>query len=252
MTVAQLIGVARRLNPFDDSLFRGGPAWARSDRYTIEASTNDPVANGPTGAGDTPADKVLKSMLQALLEDRFHLRARRETEEIPMYALTVAKSGLKLKRTEAGACTEPDPAAPPHVPAPAEKPECHSISNGKNGPNATNGWNSPNMAFDYIGVSLSEFAAQIGANLDHRVIDKTGVTDLFSFYLEFARDENAPGPNLPDGAPMFVPPPTAPTGVPPGPSVFAALEQQLGLKLEPIKGPREFIVIDHVERPSEN
>jgi uncharacterized protein (TIGR03435 family) len=251
MTVTQLIGVANGLFPFDDDLFRGGPAWVRADRYTVEASTENPLANGPA-EGNTPANKTLKAMLQTLLEDRLHLKIHRETEEIPVYALTIAKTGLKLKPTEPGACSEPEPNAPPHPPAPGEKPECHSISNGANGPNAKNGWNAPNWSFDYVGVSLGEFAAQIGGNLDHRVIDRTGVKDLFSFHVEFARDENTPGPTLPDGAPMLAPPAPESRGIVPGPSIFTALEEQLGLKLESAKGPRGFIVIDSVERPSEN
>jgi uncharacterized protein (TIGR03435 family) len=189
-------------------------------------------------------------MLQTLLEDRFHLKIHRETEEIPIYALTVAASGLNLKPMEDGACIEPNTTArSPQLPAPDEKPECPLISNGKNGLNAPSGPNGPNWSYDFVGESLSEFANQLTLHLDRRVIDKTGVTGRFSFNVEFARDENAPGPTLPDGVPLFAPPPTEPTT--PGPSIFTAL-RHLGLMLEPTKGPREYIVIDQVERPSEN
>jgi uncharacterized protein (TIGR03435 family) len=80
------------------------------------------------------------------------------------------------------------------------------------------------------------------------VIDKTGVTDRFNFLLEFAVDENAPGLRLP-GLP---PDTTEPSDVPLAATIFSAIEDQLGLKLEPAKAGREFIVIDHVERLSPN
>jgi uncharacterized protein (TIGR03435 family) len=82
--------------------------------------------------------------------------------------------------------------------------------------------------------------------LDRHVFDKTRITGVFNIHLEFARDDSIP-PSLPGGAP----PPSVPdaTG---GPSIFTALQQQLGLKLEPAKGPREYLVIDHVEKPSAN
>jgi uncharacterized protein (TIGR03435 family) len=70
-------------------------------------------------------------------------------------------------------------------------------------------------------------------------MNKTGIAGLFDIHLEFEADESIPGPP-PDSA------------TPAGPSIVTALQQQLGLKLEPAKGPREFLVIDHVEKPSEN
>jgi uncharacterized protein (TIGR03435 family) len=81
-----------------------------------------------------------------------------------------------------------------------------------------------------------------------QVLDKTGSADKFNFVLEYVIDENTPGPLdrfLQQAAPE-------PAGVPRGQTIFAALEEQLGLKLEPARAPREFIVIDRVERPSPN
>jgi uncharacterized protein (TIGR03435 family) len=76
----------------------GGPAWIGSDRYQINAKS------------ETPAGKDLMNgpMLQALLEDRFQLRIHRETSEVPIYALTVAKGGLKLQPMDGGSCTPVD------------------------------------------------------------------------------------------------------------------------------------------------
>ena len=163
-------------------------------------------------------------MLQALLEDRFQLKTHREIEEVPMYALNVAKSGLKMNPREDGGCTPRDPVKRRTL-APGEKPWCVTRS-GSHGPNRT---------IDAAGQDLGHLVSALSQAVDRHVIDQTGTTSLFSFHLEFAHDENA----------------VSTADIPPGPSVFTALEQ-LGLKLEPIKGPHGFIVIDHVERSSEN
>src|SRR5271170_7818372 len=78
----------------------GGPSWIDSERYQIQAK-----ADGPAGK-----DVMTGPMLQALLEDRFQLKVHRETREVPLYALTVAKSGLKLQPADGGSCTPRDPA----------------------------------------------------------------------------------------------------------------------------------------------
>lgn len=227
-------------SPDDAKRIRGGPAWVYSDRYTIEAETNDPVATGPT-KGSTPASRLLMgSMLRALLEDRFQLKTHREVEEIPMYALTEAKGGLKLKPMEEGGCTPQDPTRGVLVSEmfpPGQKPLCIIHL----------GFNGPNWTIDAAGQSLGRLAAfALSETMDRHVIDKTGITALFNFHLVFAHDEDTPG-NLPPGFPS----PFSPSDIPPGPSVFTVLGQ-LGLKLGPVKGPRGYIVIDHVERPSEN
>jgi uncharacterized protein (TIGR03435 family) len=79
------------------------------------------------------------------------------------------------------------------------------------------------------------------------VFDKTGINDLFILHLTFAHDDTTPG-EFPEGAPS----PFAQADVPTGPSIFTVLEQQLGLKLVPDKGPHGYLIVDHVERPSEN
>jgi uncharacterized protein (TIGR03435 family) len=92
---------------------------------------------------------------------------------------------------------------------------------------------------EFMGMSVDEFAKNLGANsgpnlLDRPVIDKTGITGLFSFRLTYA-------PDAANAADLDA-----------GPSIFTALEEQLGLKLEPSRGAGEFLVVDRVERPSEN
>jgi uncharacterized protein (TIGR03435 family) len=186
----------------------GGPAWINSDRYqivaTAEANASMPTMTGP--------------MLQSLLEDRFGLKIHRETREVPVYLLNVAKNGLKIQPLKEGTCFSPDAGPPPDS---DQKPCGIPFTRVK----------PPNMIIDMEGT-LSNLSKLLGVTLGRPVIDKTGVTGQFGFHLEFARDEAA-------------------SDVSAGPSIFTAL-QELGLKLDSAKGPGEFLVIDSVERPSEN
>jgi uncharacterized protein (TIGR03435 family) len=246
MTVAQLVnygyiayGLDPPLNdnrPFDDGQrFRGGPPWVYSDKYTIEATTGDPHALGITGRG-TQAYKTLMPMLWSLLEDRFQLRTHSALEEVSAYDLTVAKGGLKLKPMEPGGCV-----------VFTERPDTDVAPNGKQWCANHVGWQGPNWTFEIRGQSLSRIAETLGGIImDRPVVDKTGVTALFTLNLSFAHDESAPG-NFPPGFGS----PFPPTDVPAGETVFTALEK-LGLKLVPAKAPHGYTVIDHIERPSEN
>ena len=215
---------------------RGGPAWTHSSFYSIEAKTEDVVANGPATKA-SPARKLMTgAMLQAILEDRFHLKTHRETEEVPMYALTVAKGGLKLKPLEQG-CTPPDLTQHLSLSDLAlPKPPCNTQMGGRNGPSRTN---------EMVGT-LRWLAFALSGIMDRHVIDKTGITDVFRIYLEYLPDELTPQ-RARNGAPIA----ESASDIPPGPSIFTALGQ-MGLKLVPDKGPRGYMVIDRVERPSEN
>jgi uncharacterized protein (TIGR03435 family) len=228
----------------EPELIQGLPKWAFSPRYTIHAETDDPMANGPTETpgkpGYTPAELLLSGpMLQNLLEDRFQLKLHRVVDEAPMYALTVAKGGLKLKPMQDGDCTPLEPGQGMRRLGADDKPYCHWI-----------GWpiHGPNRTLVGGGITMEELARTLTVDaMDRNVIDRSGISGSYIIHLEFAPDENTRciGP----AARCAVDPNS---DIPPGPTVFAALEQQLGLKLEPIKGPREHIVIDSVERPSEN
>jgi len=223
----------------------GGPAWINSERYAINAK-----------AEGTPSGSTMRGpMLQALLQDRFQLKAHVESRDVPGYALTVAKGGPKLTPHQEGNCVDIGlvkpltTAPPPHTPG--ERPVICGASHFGKG-------TGPNVTLEVPGVSLDYFARTfLGIAFWGRpVINKTGITGLFDIHLEFSPDESTPGPPgnglgpraaaNPDGGPP------AGDSIPAGPSIFVALQKQLGLKLEPIKGPRESLVIDRVERPSEN
>lgn len=199
----------------------GGPAWINSEAYEINAKAEGAprleMMNGP--------------MLQALLEDRFMLKVHRQTKEVPVYALTVAKGGPKLQPFISGSCTPVDRTKfAPFYPLPRSDQiarNCH----------ARGSRDGLNVKVDAQGMSLDEFALLFldSHTVDRPVINQTGITGRFDFQLEY----------LPDSAVLNA----EPGG---GPSIFTALQEQLGLKLEPARGPGEFLVIDGIERPSEN
>jgi uncharacterized protein (TIGR03435 family) len=211
------------------STIKGGPSWVRSDKYLIEAKTEG-----------TPENKIMMGLMtRAILENRFQLRLRRETEEVPMYAMTVAKSGLKIQSVDMNNCRrfQGEPLKPEEewvIARSGEKPICGTVNGGTQG---------PNIVWYFGGQTLTNFANVVSGNLDRHVLDKTGVPGNFIIFLEYVRDENS--------NPRLLPPPTDISDIQPGPSIMTAIEE-LGLKLEPVKGPREYLVIDHIERPVEN
>src|SRR5579863_198631 len=199
----------------------GGPAWINSDGYRISATVEG-----------NPSRAVMRSlMLQALLEDRFKLKIRRETREVPVYALTVAKSGAKLQRVKEGGCTPRD----------YTKPAVEGLKDAT-------GQRLCTVMVSPAGISgqmdLDRLSQTLGAGLDRPVIDRTGITGMFDIRLEFVRDQTTAG---------FIPlEPLPPSGNADGTSIFVAIQEQLGLKLESSKGPGQFLVVESVEKPSEN
>jgi uncharacterized protein (TIGR03435 family) len=223
LPVKFLIQAAYAPSPDASVPISGGPAWIDSDLYDIEAK-----------ADSNPSREVMSGpMLQALLEERFKLRIYRETKEVPVYDLTVGKSGPKLQAFKEGSCVPNDPEKPA-TPGQKRPILCGSYSLGLKGANLT---------LDVHKRSTTEFSRQL--HLDRPVIDKTGIAGLFDFHLEFAPDGTTAG---------FFPPgfPIVPSDSADGPSIFTAVQEQLGLKLEAAKSPGEFLVIESVERPSEN
>jgi bla regulator protein blaR1 len=213
----------------------GGPAWIDADRYAIEATPE---------ADPGPSRRVL--LLQPVLEDRFNLKFHRETRELPIYVLGPAMSGLKLTASEPGCIPLHTEGLLPPLPSPPEPGKPFHGPCGYVTVSARSG-----MLMFGSSVPMSEFTRVLSVLMRRTIIDKTGVTGAFDVRLQFIPDQATAG------LPLGPPPPVGP-GLPPPPadaasvSVFEALQEQLGLKLESGKGPVEVMVIDHVERPSEN
>lgn len=197
------------------------PSWTISERYDIDAKTE----------GAESEDRILLA-LQTLLKDRFKLSEHREIKQEPVYFLAIGKNGAKMPP---GSC----------VPARKDLPnECYS-AHGE-GLIQTLDWRGVSMS-DPTGVAYRSLTWQLSSILKRPVIDKTGLTGTFDVHLRWARDPEPAGIRLADdsGAPAVTADPNAP-------SLPAAIEEQLGLKLEPARGPVEYLVVDHVERPSGN
>jgi uncharacterized protein (TIGR03435 family) len=201
----------------------GGPGWIDSDRYDIEAKAD----------GNPPGEIMAGPMTQALLEDRFKLKVHREAREQPVYSLTVAKGGLKIQPlTEP--CVTRDLLAMMAARGAPPSNICGSVRR----PTVK----GQNMTVDLRSMTMANLAAYLSGTMDRTVLDKTSTPGIFDMKLEFVIDDTTR--NFP-GARAATP------SADPGPSIFTAI-QQLGLKLESDKGPVEFLVIDHVEKPSEN
>ena len=227
-SLRRLIQLAYGVEGFQVS---GGPAWIDFDRYDIEAR-----------AEGNPSEKQMTGpMLQGLLKDRFKLRLHTETKQLPVYDLTVTKGGPKLQRSKDGSCTVfsmSTPLPPMHNSGEKRPAFCGFSGFGAEGLKRT---------LDVLGISMTELAAALSkGELRRTVIDQTGLGGLFDVHMKWAIEAAFPGPASGDfGAP--VPSPDAA-----GPSIFTAIQEQLGLKLESTKGPVEVLVSDHVEKPSAN
>ena len=212
-TLKMLIASAYRVQEFQIS---GGPSWAGSERFDVEGKTEDRTAD---------PDR-LRLMLRSLMEDRFQLKLRRETTTQPVYALVAAKGGPKIR--PAADQTSPDVNGPS---PPGAGPNRGAIRIGRG---------------SLIGnaVTLSFLARWLSQRLDRLVIDRTTLSGRFDFQLTWTPDagEIVTGP----GGQMLPPAEVS------GPSIFTAIQEQLGLKLESSKAPVEVLVIDRAERPSAN
>ena len=205
-----------------------GPAWINSEIYKVEAKTG----------GSASASEMLLA-LQALLQDRFRLQIERQTRELGVYVLTAGKNGIKRPIDGAG-CSDPDLSKPPAAPQPG-KPPCGRVmitaSLGR-------------IRLQGQGVSVADFVERLSNFVDRPVMDRTGYTSKFDIDLEFVPDPFAfarlGGVVIPGESPVPAPDENSPL------SLFTAVRERLGLKLESAKGPVDVLIIDHVERPSAN
>jgi len=225
LTLGMLVRLAFQLQ---DNQIVGGPKWLFDDRFDVKGTGVAAGKNGP-----------LPDKIKTLLVDRFHLVTHVETRDLPVYELVLArrdgKLGEKLIRSD---CPErPDPSArgrgPIVPPAPGEQ-RCGLV--GLSGPPLT-----------FSGITMATFARMSLSRLVGRiVIDKTGLAGTYDATLLYTPDPGLglTGRDLPPGA---VPPPPTNSDAP---SIFSAVQEQLGLKLEATKGPVDVLVIDSAEKPT--
>jgi uncharacterized protein (TIGR03435 family) len=206
----------------------GGPSWFGDDRWNITAKWNAAPPDGHvTMKVIQTVQAQMELMLRTLLEERFALRLHRETRELPVYELTVAKPG-KLKQAD---CTVFDPETLPPS-GQTEARYCGTSSEGRKGIDWT--LNGTGMNMTDLAVALSWL---IGGRT---VIDKTGFTGTFDAHLRWTPGQGETGANVPP----------SPDDV--NESIFTVLQDQLGLRLKTGRAPVEVIVIDNAERPTPN
>jgi len=191
-------------------------------------------------------------MMQSLLEDRFHLKLHRETRSGPALELTVLKGGAKLKLNDGTCSVDVPSSAVPRDPATGRP--VPGFASGRVSPPSQAGVpcrfrlnlnNGPNTLFVASAMTLDDFCSHLARVTGRTIVDRTQLRGKYDMRLEYLRDRANPRPPAGDQ-------PDASSEIAPAASLFTALEQQLGLKLVPVKGTREVIVIDHVEKPSVN
>lgn len=214
---------------------QGGPGWLDTERYDVLAKSVGSAAGQPVAP-----------MVQTLLEERFKVKVHKETKSFAVYTLTAANDGPKLQPAKAGSCIEIDlnNLLPPAPPKSGEKmPNYCGMGRARS--------SGPLMVADWYGVSMAELAGRLlSSAVDLPVVDQTGLTQRFDVHIEYVPDRHMTGSVTLNGVvtdrPAAAADPTA------GPSIFSALEKQLGLKLTPGKAPLDVIIVDHAEKPTAN
>ncbi len=200
-----------------DSQISGLPEWAKTDHYSVSARVDEDTAEAWKKLSPKEIWVQQQLMLQTMLADRCQLKKRREVKELPVYDLVIAKGGLKMKEA-----------------APDEKEITYVKTFAMYSDAGQSGGSTMTMT-THAGTAL-ELAESLPSYVGRIVVDKTGLGDeRFDFELKWSSDQEAPADK--GGT---------------GPAIFKALEEQLGLKLEPAKGSVDTFVVEHMERPSAN
>jgi uncharacterized protein (TIGR03435 family) len=235
VTMKMLIATAYSVREFQ---IAGGPSWINSERWDVDAKVEDLLAEQLQKLSRQEQQAQQALMLRSLLLDRFALGVTRGTKEGTVLALVVAKGGPKLKEIPPA-----DPQAPTELPPSRRVPgqastpppgQALMMMNGSTGL-ATIASNA---------VPIASLANQLSQMVGQQVVDQTGLKGTYQYTLRFAPQGGLPG----------MPPPQEAEAAPDNntASIFTALQEQLGLKLQSTKGEIDTITIDHIEEPSPN
>ena len=212
----------------DDLQVSGGPDWLKEDRYTIEAKTDAAGQEAIKNLSGPRERLVGQRMVQELLADRFKLKIHQETKEMPVLALLVAKAGPKV-----------------HESVPGDTYENGLKDRDGHGHQGMMRFNNGKLVVQ--GVPLDRVTAQLTEQLHQIVQNKTGLKGNYDFTLQWTPEvDHDRGPSVASGEGG------GPAADASGPSIYTAIQEQLGLKLESQKGAVPVFVIDQVEKPSEN
>lgn len=208
----------------------GVPEWANQERYDVDARA--PEGAVPLGLPDSEFRARMRAMVKSLLADRFQMKVRRESREMTVWALEVAKDGPKMKKASYG---DNDCAS-----IPDNAPPCHQFFGGQGrGLHAT-------------AVDMSDLAHYIENWTDHPVVEQTGLTGLYSMDTDGWTPMRLPPPpvgNVPN--PAARPSGDGDMNDPIRPTLFMVLKK-LGLELKQQKAPVDCYVVEHIARPAEN
>lgn len=235
-----LIAIAYRLQAFQMS---GGERWISTDQWSIQAETWTGEVSAVPAWAPPYVPQVIAVSLQSLLKDRFALKTHWETRRLRVYTLTLGKHGSKLKAVHR-------PPLPGRETTAAPQPRSLTTNGARSAipmPPAGSVLGGPGLVVGSA-VSMEQLVAILGRLMDRPVINETGLTGFFDVRLQFDPDS---APRLAFGAKpasaLYLP--SAGTG---DPSIFTAVQEQLGLKLEPKKEPIKVLVIDSALKPTEN
>src|ERR1700685_3017370 len=206
------------------------PDWLNRERYDVEAKVDQSVADALSKLAPAELKLAQQQMLQTLLAERFHLKVRRETKDEPVYFLVIGKNGPKLQDAKTGKTSTLLSADGTR---PQGKEQWQMVPGSEGG-----------QKIQASSTSIKSLADWLTRQLSRPVLDKTELRGTYDFTIEWMPDTAST--SSPDAANAVTLP-----GLP-GASLFTALQQQLGLRLEPGKSPIEVLMIDHVEKPSGN
>ena len=210
-----------------EDLISGEPSWADSASFDIEAKIAEADVAELKKLDKDQRELARKHMLQAFLADRFQLKTHIDVKQLPVYELLIAKGGPKITPAKPG----------------------DAYANGVKGPDGVAhagmmmiGNEGTSMQLTGQGIPLTSLVAMLSRQLHRTVLDKTGLAGNYDIKLKWTPEDTSAsaGSGVTDSQTDA------------GPSIFSALQEQLGLRLQSTKGPVDTLIIDHAEKPSEN